>query len=110
MNEPIEKNDKPIIREVGLFIRKLRLEQDLTEKDMSKLCGVNVKSLSQIEQGKRDLKLTTLEKLAHGLGCSPGYVLSLGTKESRKDIDKIHYKYHHPEEDKVVGRERAHKK
>ena len=52
---------------VGTNIRKTRPDQRLTLDDLSRLSGVEAASLSKIERGKRDPKLSTLVEIATAL-------------------------------------------
>lgn len=52
---------------VGTNIRKARNDQRLTLDDLSRLSGVEAASLSKIERGKRDPRLSTLVEIAKAL-------------------------------------------
>ncbi|MFG5382748.1 helix-turn-helix domain-containing protein [Yoonia sp. R2-816] len=52
---------------MGANIRKARSDQRLTLNDLSRLSGVEAASLSKIENGKRDPKLSTLVEIAKAL-------------------------------------------
>jgi len=52
---------------VGLKIRKAREAAGLTLRDLALLCGVNATNLSLIETGKRDLRVTSLFRIAAAL-------------------------------------------
>lgn len=52
---------------VGVALRARRLDLGLTLQDLSRLSGSTVASLSLIERGKRDVKLSTLVALAAAL-------------------------------------------
>jgi len=51
--------EQEIIKEIGLRLKQLRLQQNLTQKTMSEEVGLSVSTISLIEQGKT----TTLESL-----------------------------------------------
>ena len=51
--------EKEILVEIGKRLKKIRLQHNLTQKDMSKEVGLNVTTISQIELGKS----TTVESL-----------------------------------------------
>lgn len=60
--------------EIGRRIREARLSRNLTLKDLSKLAGVAVSTISSLELGgSKDPQSSTLNKLAAGLGLEPGY-------------------------------------
>lgn len=51
--------EKEILAEIGKRLKKIRLQHNLTQKEMSKEVGLNVTTISQIELGKS----TTVESL-----------------------------------------------
>lgn len=55
------------IDRIGQTLRRRRKELDLSLEDLSRLSGATVPSLSNIERGKRDVKLSTLVNLATAL-------------------------------------------
>ena len=71
----------PILLAFGTTIRRLRLENDLTQRELAKRSGLDVTYCSGIERGVRNLSLKSLESVAKGLGCS--------IAETCKDLDKL---------------------
>lgn len=66
---------KPDIRvEFGDRIKDLREDWDnpMTQKELAEEAGVNRSYLAQIENGKRNVSLINIEKLAAGLDVSIG--------------------------------------
>ena len=55
-------------RVVGDNIRRLRREQDLTQEALAHRCGVHPVELARAERGVRDMRVSTVAKIAHGLG------------------------------------------
>lgn len=53
---------------LGSFLRKYRLEQDLTIAEVSERAGISKGMLSKIENGHTSASLSTLTKLAQALG------------------------------------------
>lgn len=51
--------EQEILKEIGISIKKIRLQHNLTQKEMSEEIGLSVSTLSLIEQGKS----TTTESL-----------------------------------------------
>ncbi len=51
----------------GETIRRLRREKDLTQEQLAEKAALDPKSIIQIEGGKRNLTLKTLQKLAVAL-------------------------------------------
>ena len=55
----------------GVRLRQLRLEQALTQRDLSQMTGVSEDAISRLENGLRDPKPSTIRRLAEGLGVEP---------------------------------------
>lgn len=56
-------------------IARLRREQKLTQSQLASRSGVHVTEVSRIERGLRDVRLSTLVRLARALGVKPGRLL-----------------------------------
>lgn len=52
----------------GENIKKIRKEKGLTQRELGELSGISQKQIGLYEQGKRNPKIETLEKIAKGLG------------------------------------------
>ena len=59
--------DAQLLTEVGQRIRARRLAEGLTLDQLARLSGINRPALSLIETGKRDVRLTTLARIAAAL-------------------------------------------
>ncbi len=55
----------------GARLRRLRRERALSQQDVERMTGVAQASLSDLEQGKRGARPSTLRKLAEILGVEP---------------------------------------
>ncbi|MCL9968070.1 MAG: helix-turn-helix domain-containing protein [Aquirufa antheringensis] len=54
---------------LGAILRELRLEQDLTQKQLAQKCGTTKTSISRIENNAGDIRLSTLMRIIRvGLG------------------------------------------
>ncbi len=51
----------------GEKIRRLRKEKDLSQEELGEASGVDPKTIIQIEGGKRNSTLKTLQKIANAL-------------------------------------------
>ena len=60
----------------GSNLRQLRKERQLTLLDLEVASGVNQGDISRIENGKKNLNLTTFIKLAKGLDIHPSKLLT----------------------------------
>ncbi|ANT63039.1 hypothetical protein AYJ57_21430 (plasmid) [Salipiger sp. CCB-MM3] len=57
-----------ILTRVGAEIRRQRQAASLSLHDLALLSGISSSALSLIETGKRDARLSTLDKIARSLG------------------------------------------
>jgi transcriptional regulator with XRE-family HTH domain len=61
-------------QELAVFartLRRLRRERDLSQRALAGAAGLAEKHVSEIERANREPKLTTIFKLAKGLGVPP---------------------------------------
>ncbi len=63
--------DSRFIRADGTKLRKLRRERALSQQDVERITGIAQATLSDLEQGKRGARVSTLRKLAESLGVEP---------------------------------------
>ncbi len=63
--------DSRFIEIDGARLRKLRRERALSQQDVERMTGVAQATLSDLEQGKRGARASTLRKLAEILGVEP---------------------------------------
>lgn len=61
--------------DLGTNLREARERLGLTQEQVAERCGVHATEVSRIEAGKRDPKVTTLERLAAALEVPPGRLL-----------------------------------
>ena len=54
-------------KSLGDKIRKLRKQKDLTQEELAELASIDPKSVIQIENGKRNPTLNTIDKIAKAL-------------------------------------------
>lgn len=74
--------DAQLLTEVGQRIRAWRLAEGLTLDQLARLSGISGPALSLIETGKRDVRLTTLARIAAALRLPLEVLLAEG-KEGR---------------------------
>ncbi|MBR2506217.1 MAG: helix-turn-helix transcriptional regulator [Bacilli bacterium] len=53
--------------QLGMRIKYLRKRKGMTQEELSLICGVTRKYMSDLEVGRRNPTLKTLEKIANGL-------------------------------------------
>lgn len=56
---------------VGERIRSIRINKNLTLHQLSQLTGQQASYLTEVEHGKRNISLDSLEKIIHALNISP---------------------------------------
>ena len=62
--------------ELGDIIKYLRKKQGMTQEDLAQNSGLNLSTISKIEQGVNDIALYTLLKLSKELSVDPGIIVS----------------------------------
>ena len=63
--------DNRFIRVDGAMLRRLRRERALSQQDVERITGLAQATISDLEQGKRGARASTLRKLAEVLGVEP---------------------------------------
>ncbi len=61
---------------VGRNIRLNRERLGITQETLADRCGMHPVEVGRAERGLRDMRLSTVVKLAHGLGIPPGELLA----------------------------------
>ena len=67
----ITSMDSRFIEVDGTKLRKLRRERALSQQDIERGTGISQATLSDLEQGKRGARASTLRKLVEFLGVEP---------------------------------------
>jgi transcriptional regulator with XRE-family HTH domain len=62
--------------QLGANIRRIRRDAGLSQMELSDRCGLHFSEISRLERGRRDAQLSTIVKLAHGLGVPPAELLA----------------------------------
>jgi transcriptional regulator with XRE-family HTH domain len=70
-------------REIGLRIRTLRQQKDLTQTELAKLLGTGQTAVSEVERGNRGLTVQQLVKLTRVLKVSPNQILGEGVQSEQ---------------------------
>lgn len=65
-----ESRDSQRLKQFGIHLRKLRLDQNLSLDQVVANCDVTKANLSNIENGKKDFNFSTLLEIAKGLNIS----------------------------------------
>lgn len=61
--------------DLGRNLRRARKRLELTQEEVGQRSGVHPTEVSRIEAGKRDPRISTVERLAKALGIPPGDLL-----------------------------------
>ena len=64
---------------IGENIRKLRLQRNLTQKELGDLCGMADSAIRRYESNRANPKIETLEKIAKALGTTPFGIINYDT-------------------------------
>lgn len=56
----------------GKAVRKIRMEQNISQEDFADKCGLHRTYISDVELGKRNVSLENIERIANALGMSLG--------------------------------------
>ncbi|MCU0881457.1 MAG: helix-turn-helix domain-containing protein [Hyphomonadaceae bacterium] len=68
----------PVLAQIGRRIRAAREAAGLSLQDLALLCGISTSALSLIETGKRDLRVSSLYRIAGALRVPAGELLADG--------------------------------
>lgn len=73
-----------LIAEVAAQVRMRRAKLDITLRELAQRTGLTQGYVFSIEQGERDIGLSSLAALAKGLECSPADLMGLDTLDLRE--------------------------
>lgn len=62
-----QQSEIEVLVQVGSAIRRTRQDSGLNLQELARLSGISISALSLIETGKRDPRLSTLDKIAKSL-------------------------------------------
>lgn len=71
-----------IVQKFGKTIKRLRTEQQLTQEDLALYSRISLQLISDIENGKYDLNLYELYRIAAALGMKPSEIVFEVEKET----------------------------
>lgn len=57
-----------LLREFGARVREIRQEQGLTQVELAEISGLHRVTVAKIETGQLDVQLSTVHRLAGGMG------------------------------------------
>lgn len=84
-------DDTRLLRAVGLQIKKLRQERQLSQTQLADFACMSVRYLGEIEAGKRNISLVNLVKLARHLSVTPTDLLEVCEEDGKASLlDEMH--------------------
>ena len=81
--------ERKLLVDAGRRIRKARAGQGLSLEQLTRLTGISAPALSLIETGKRDLRLTTLARIAAALRISPDELVADKSIDAPNDAQAL---------------------
>jgi transcriptional regulator with XRE-family HTH domain len=69
------KDHSNLKQEFGAHLKKVREDKGFTLLELDYRCDLNESNISKIENGKFDIRLSTIFELAKGLGVEPKELL-----------------------------------
>lgn len=60
-----------VIRDIGRRIAELRVAKGWTQEKFAEVLGMATQNVARLEQGRSDCRVSTLVRVARGLGCDP---------------------------------------
>ena len=88
---------------VGINIKKLRLREGITLREMAKGLGVSASFISQIESGKASPSLNTLKSISTFLSTTIGELIGEGQEIKDSPVTKTDERMHMGSKSKGIG-------
>jgi transcriptional regulator with XRE-family HTH domain len=70
-----QAQDEKLIRKFGRNLKDIREQKGISLRDLALEADLSANTISEIELGKRDPRMTTVVKLASALGIDPADLL-----------------------------------
>lgn len=78
-----------VLEEIHNRIKSLRIERNLTLKELSDQTGLSLSFISQIERGTSSLSISSLKKISDALGIHINYFLKTSKKTKPLSFEKM---------------------
>lgn len=62
-------------KQLGAKIRELRVRGELTQEELADACDLHPTEIGRVERGDRDVRLSTIVRVARGLDVAPSVLL-----------------------------------
>lgn len=72
--------------QLGERIKQLRLDKNLTLKDVAKRTGLSISFISQLEHNKTSATLESFKKVSEALGVNPSYFFKTAETDARSTV------------------------
>jgi len=66
-----------LLERFGPLIARIRVARDLSQEKLAHLSGLHATTISEVERGRTDVVLSTIEALGRGLGIEPGALVTM---------------------------------
>lgn len=76
MAKPIQDDADAASRAFGERMRELRAREGISQDGLARSADIHPTSIGRLERGNREPRLTTILKLADGLGVEPGELVN----------------------------------
>lgn len=87
--QELRRRDADQSRRIGLRLKALREDRNLTQRDLADLVGMSPPQLSKIESGASDLRVSTVQSILRTMGAQLSDVASPGAFEvSRRTLQR----------------------
>jgi transcriptional regulator with XRE-family HTH domain len=70
----------------GARLKEIRVQQGLSQDDVAREADVHPTAIGRLERGSREPRLTTILRIAHGLGVQPGDLVNPLAKSPAKPV------------------------
>lgn len=84
----LDQDAKQASAAFGKRLRELRNRQELSQDALANATDIHPTAIGRMERGSREPRLTTILRLAHGLGVQPGELLD-GLASKSSDVKSL---------------------
>jgi transcriptional regulator with XRE-family HTH domain len=81
-------NIKQLEEMIGPSIKRIRQSRNITQQDLAEWLGVSRQAISMWEAGRREIKVTTLHKIANVLGVTMDEVIQMPNRKGGENFMK----------------------
>ena len=74
-----------VTRNIAKGLKLLRIANDLTIEELSDKSGVNTSTICRYEQGKSDMKISTIEQIVSSYGIDTGFFMAKNLAKKQEE-------------------------